>query len=71
MNSLAQILALSLGFTILPRATAILANGSLLDGNESGCAVNVVAVPSVSTETSSCTDASTSSFCVRPEWVFC
>ena len=63
MNSLAQILALSLGLTLLPRATARLAKGSLLAGNESGCAVNVelVAVPSVSTETSSCTDASTTS----------
>ena len=60
MNSLAQILALSLGLTLLPRATAILAKG-----NESGCAVNLqlelVAVPSVSKETSSCTDASTTS----------
>ena len=63
MNSLAQILALSLGLTLLPRVTAILAKGSLLAGNESGCAVNseFVAVPSVTTETSSCTDASATS----------
>ena len=53
MNLLAQILPLSLGLTLLPRATAILAKGSLLAGNESGCAVNLelVVVPSVSTET--------------------
>ena len=63
MNLLAEILALSLGLTLLPRVTAILAKGSLLAGNESGCAVNceLAAVPSVITETSSCTDASTSS----------
>ena len=66
MNSLAQILALSLGLTLLPRATAILAKGSLLAGNGSGCAVKLelVPVPSVSADTSSCTDASTSSFSV-------
>ena len=64
MNSLAQMLALSLGLTLLPKATVILAKGSLLDGNGSGCAVNSVAVPSVSTETSSCTVAVTSSFSV-------
>ena len=64
MNYLAQILALSLRLALLPRATAILANGSLLDGNESGCVGNVVAVHSVSTETSSCTHASPSSFSV-------
>ena len=58
MNSLAQILALSLGLTLLPRVTAILTKGSLLAGNESGCAVTceLVAVPSMITETSSCTD---------------
>ena len=50
MNWLAQILALSLGLTLLPKATAILAKGSLFYGNGSGCAVNSVAVPSVSTE---------------------
>ena len=56
-------LALSLGLTLLPRATAIIAKGSLLAGNESGCAVNLelVAILSVSSETSSCTDASTTS----------
>ena len=66
MNSLAQILALSLGLTLLPRATATLAKGSLLPGSGSGCAVNLelVAVPSVRAETSSCTDASTSSVSV-------
>ena len=66
MNSLAQILALSLGLTLLPRATAILAKDSLLPGSGSGSAVNLelVAVPSVRAETSSCTDASTSSVSV-------
>lgn len=64
MKLLAQILAVSLGLTILPRATEIMAKYSLLDGNTSGCAMNVVAVPSVSMETSSCTDASTRSFFV-------
>lgn len=62
MNLLAQILVLSLGLTLLPRATEILVKGSLLDSYASGCAVNVVAVPLVSMETSSCTDASTRSF---------
>ena len=63
MNSLAQILALSLGLTLLPRATTILAKGSLLAGNKSGCAENLelVTVPLVSMETSSCTDASATS----------
>ena len=66
MNSLAQILASSLGLTLLPRATAILAKGYLLAGNGSGCAVSLelVAVPSVRAETSFCTDASTSSVSV-------
>ena len=47
--------AQSVGLTLLPRATAILAKGSLLAGNENGCAVNLklVAVLSVITETSS------------------
>ena len=63
MNSLAQILALSLGLTLLPIVTAILAKGSLLAGNESSCAVNceLMAAPSVITVTSSCTEASTTS----------
>ena len=60
MNSLAQILALSLGLTLLPRVTAILAKGSLIAGNESSCAVNceLMAAPSVIMETSYCTVSS-------------
>jgi len=48
MNLSALILALSLELTPLPGVTVILANGSLLDGNESGFAMKVVAIPSVS-----------------------
>ena len=59
MYSLAQIFLLSLGVTLLPRATAILANGFLLPGNGSGLDDVLGGVLSVRRETSSSTTAST------------
>ena len=55
----AQIFLLSLGVTLLPRATAILANGVLLAGNGSGLDDVLGGVLSVRRETSSSTTAST------------
>ena len=57
--SFAQIFLLSWGVTLLPKATAILANGFLLPGNGSGLDDVLGGVLSVRRETSSSTTAST------------
>ena len=61
MYSLAQILALIFGLTLLPKAIAMLENGCLLDGMVNGVVASPCAVPyTVKDETSSSTAASTS-----------
>ena len=59
LYSFAQIFLSSLEVTLLPRATAILANGILLPSNKSGLDYILGGVLSVRRETSSSTTAST------------